>query len=137
MANLCGFDTADSGGKTLGKVRERKIISEAIVAIPQFRTTSGPEAFSGFEISTELDAVFERIRREEENTLSEEQLNEIVSSTDPIYLQTKLMSKYVLPPEYDYFTFGYLNQANRPQVLGGNDTGVRPLKMYIFELKRN
>ena len=107
LIDLCGFTTSK---QKIGRIKESKTVSEAIVAIP-FRTTNkGIKVFYHINKSLALQAAGLKLPSSGEATPS-----------TSLTRMADLMKKYVIPPRFDWIT------AHTHDI-----KDVDPVSMFIF-----
>ena len=124
LASLCGFDKIKSSTK-LGQLKEKMVVSEAVVAIPyvveEIETQRRSKIKStSFEKQKRKRFVsipkrrFDAARKENVNTLAGDSLS---AAGESIRKLNQSLEKYVFPPEFDFL----------------HNENVNPIAMYVFE----
>tara|TARA_R110000822_G_scaffold154585_3_gene294338 strand:- start:6418 stop:10845 length:4428 start_codon:yes stop_codon:yes gene_type:complete len=106
LADLVGFPKSDP--VRVGELADRKIIKEAVIAVP-FKSVQGRRKY--FEIDRrDINDALESLKGEKisENTVGRSIID-----------QVELMQEYVIPPEMDFLS----------------DESLDPFAMYMFEFK--
>jgi hypothetical protein len=131
LTTLCGFDNKKTSTK-LGELKEKMIVSEAVIAIPYILDEIDTEVASKLksrstvkQFSKKFISIPEKIMGEFENEMNAPAPNtdEPYSdneTSDPGYSIRKIiraMKKYVFPPKFDFL----------------NNKNVKPIAMYVFE----
>ena len=124
LASLCGFDKVKSSTK-LGQLKEKLIISEAVVAIPYVVEEIETNRRSQIDCASSEKQKRKRFvsipKRRFDAALKEnvntQQGDSITASGESIRRLRQSMEKYVFPPEFDFL----------------HNKNVKPIAMYIFE----
>jgi len=119
LIDLCGFDTSKV---KLGKIESKKIIKEAVVAVPYIEKANRKQFYSIGEDQVFNAKKFVEVTKKEQISAPREgdQLPEFyqAKTTSVIIDMVKKMDEFVFPPTMDFVHF--------PEK-------VKPFAMYIFE----
>ena len=124
LASLCGFDKTNTSTK-LGQIKDKMIVSEAVVAIPYIVQEMDTEIINKLKSDSTLKQSKKKFitipKRRFEAALKEnegsQQGDSLGAAGESIRKLKQSMEKYVFPPEFDFL----------------NNKSVKPIAMYIFE----
>ena len=110
LAEICKFET---GKRRIGRIRDKKVVSEAVVAVPFTVGLDGRRKFYRFSKRQRNGAL--RILNGQETSIN----------VNPDILKLcRAMKKYVFPPKFDFVTTGI------------GRTTIDPFAMFVFEFEK-
>ena len=144
LSKKVGFEP-DKGNTSIsvGRLADRKVVSEAVIAIPFVEPKAEGGSIEFFNIKSHIleRAYAKNIQKKEalEATLSspnisngekitaQREYNDFFNNPgqnpiDSAAYQMRMMEKFIVPPQFDYISSGVL----------GNDNSIKPM-MYVFQ----
>ncbi len=125
LSTLCGFDQTNNTTTKLGQLKDKVVVSEAVIAVPyvveEINTNDAQKLKSDSTIRKNRKKFISIPKRRFDAALKEAQRtpagDSLSASGESIRKLRQAMEKYVFPPEFDFL----------------NNKSVKPVAMYVFE----